>query len=549
MSIVLALSKILAGIGFFLLGMRYVEESMRNLTGRSFKLFLRHQTTNKFKAITGGALVTAVLQSSSIVNLMVLAFVGAGILTLRNALAIMLGANLGTTLSSWAVALLGFSFNIEFFSLPLVGLGGIGLVLLSKSSRAYHWSKFVLGLGALFVGLDFMKASFGAMAALFDFQNLQHLPAIFFVLVGFLISSLIQSSSATVAITLSALNVDAINLYSATAVVLGSEVGTTIKLLLAAVRGVPAKKRVALGNFLYNTILLIIVFIALKPINQWLAAVLNPDSPLVALVFFQSFVNIAGIIIFFPFLNLFEKFLLRWFSHDQTVVRYLKLVPAGEGDLALDGLDKEAKRFIRLILHYHLRAFHISGYPAPEPTNRDLSATYEFLKMLHGEIHTYYIGLNKELLNVAERERTEQIISSVRNSMFSAKSIKDSTGDIEQLRNSSSTTKFHAYQNTRQSVEDLHNRFTSCLTGESASDIYETIVALYQHIQEGYGQELQKLYRMERNEMLTDVDISTLINFNREIFAAYKAMLWSVKDYLLNKEQARYFAELPGFIR
>ena len=103
----------LAGIALFLLGMRLLEESLQQLTGRAFKLFLKRQTASKPKAILGGAVVTAILQSSSVVNLMVLAFVGANVLQMQNALAVMLGSNLGTTFSSWIIATVGFKLNIE----------------------------------------------------------------------------------------------------------------------------------------------------------------------------------------------------------------------------------------------------------------------------------------------------------------------------------------------------------------------------------------------------------------------------------------------------
>jgi phosphate:Na+ symporter len=548
MSLYLAIAKMLAGIGFFLLGMNFVEDALRRLAGRSFKLFLRNHTSNKFKAIAGGAIVTAVLQSSSVVNLMVLAFVGAGVLTMRNALAIILGANIGTTLSSWIVALLGFSFNIEFFSLPLVGLAGIAMAFV-KSGKAGNWSKFLFGFGALFVGLDFMKLSFGEMALQFNFSELQDFPPILFVLVGFVLTTIIQSSSATVAITLSALHVNAIGLFSATAIVLGSELGTTIKLLIASTHGISAKKRVALGNFIYNAVVLAIVLLALQPINRLLVQIINPDSPLLALVFFQSFINFFGIFLFFPFLSYFEKFLLQRFKHDESVVRYIKLVPANEGDLALEALDKEARRLILCTLDYLLHAFNITGYPPVEYAEKSFSAKYDYLKMLHGEIHSYYITMNKELLNNTERERAEQIISAVRNSMFSAKSIKDSHGDIDQFRNSSSNTKYHVYKKTQRQVEDFHNVLAACLARKSNASVFEDMVSLYNRVKEGYGKELEQLYQLEANPQLTEVDISTLINFNREFFAAYKAMVWAIKDYLLEKDQARYFAELPGFIR
>jgi phosphate:Na+ symporter len=127
--------KILAGVAIFLLGIRFLEDSLQQLAGRKFKLFLKKYTTNKLRAISGGAIVTAVLQSSSLVSLMVLAFTGAGIITMQNALAVILGANLGTTLDSWIVALAGFKINIENFSLPVAGIAGLGFAIFNKQSK------------------------------------------------------------------------------------------------------------------------------------------------------------------------------------------------------------------------------------------------------------------------------------------------------------------------------------------------------------------------------------------------------------------------------
>lgn len=144
--------KLLAGIAIFLLGMHFLEEALKSLTGRSFKLFLKKNTTSKPAAITGGAIVTAVLQSSSVVNLMVLAFVGAGVITMHNALAIMLGSNLGTTVSSWIIVTLGFQLNLESFALPVIGISGIAMVLVNSDSRWRNWCMFFLGFGFLFLG-------------------------------------------------------------------------------------------------------------------------------------------------------------------------------------------------------------------------------------------------------------------------------------------------------------------------------------------------------------------------------------------------------------
>ncbi len=551
MTYFLATSTLLAGIGIFLLGMNYLEDSLRRLGGRAFKIFLRKQTTNKVKSILGGAVVSGVLQSSSIVNLMVLAFVGAGIITMQNALAIIMGANIGSTLNSWIVATIGFTFNIDLFALPVIGLAGLAMAAFAKESKPYYWSRLFFGFGALFLGLEFMKDSFTGMAEQIDFSAIRNYPIVVFVLVGFLVTSVVQSSSATMAITLSALNVNAIALYPAVGMVLGAEVGTTVKLLIASFGGLPAKKRVALGNFIFNTTLILVVLLALHPIYQ---ALLYLNNPLTALVLFQSLINILGVVVFFPFLRLFESFLMNRFCDDQSGARYIRLVPQTEGDLALEALDKEARRFLLATLDFHRHAFDL-GKDDPEDVmdkafhNKSFLEKYDHLKLLHGEIHSYYIGLNKESLDPNERERAEQIISAVRNSMFSAKSTKDSHHDIEQFRNSSSTTKYQYYTDARRKVETFDRDLTDCLSRKASESLFEDMVALYNRVQEGYAEELKTLYRQEANHQLTEVDISTLINFNREFFACYKAMVWAVKDYLLEKGQSSYFAELPGFIR
>ncbi|RYZ26119.1 MAG: Na/Pi cotransporter family protein, partial [Sphingobacteriales bacterium] len=144
--------EVLAGVAVFMLGMRFLEDSLQTMAGRSFKLFLKRNTSGRFRAVAGGTIVTAVLQSSSVVNLLVLAFVGASLLTMQNALAVILGANLGTTISNWVIATVGFSYQISDFAYPLTGVAGILAALSTKGSRLHHWSMFLLGFSFIFLG-------------------------------------------------------------------------------------------------------------------------------------------------------------------------------------------------------------------------------------------------------------------------------------------------------------------------------------------------------------------------------------------------------------
>ncbi|MFZ1805616.1 MAG: Na/Pi symporter [Cyclobacteriaceae bacterium] len=549
------LSMMGAGIGLFLLGTNFLEEALSKLAGRSFKLFLKTQTNNKFKAVASGAIVTAVLQSSSVVSLMVLAFVGSGVLAMQNALSVILGANIGTTLTSWIVATLGFKVNIESIAYPLVGIFGIAMTLFRVDQKAFHWSKFLVGFGLLFIGLSFMKSGFEEIVHGFDFSLLSSYPLVVFVLAGFVLTSIIQSSSATVAITLTALNSEAITLLPAMAMVLGSEVGTTVKLLIASVKGIAAKKRVALGNFIYNTFIIIIVLIALKPINSLITDVANIQDDLLALVVFQSGINVFGVALFFPFLNRFGRLLNSMFEGNGEGVKYISAVPASTGgELALDALAKETRRFMLMVITFVSHSFgsNIKSRTfsiGDDYESKSVTEKYDSLKQIHGEMHAYAVKFNKAGLNSEELEFLDRINASIRNSMFAAKSIKDSQLDIEQFKNSSNDVKYQIYAHRSEELNKFYEKISTLLLKPEGFNAFEDMVDIYHTIQKGYTEELNNLYKEGTDFNLSDVEISTLINFNREIYNSYKAIVWATKDYLLSKEQSQYFGELPGFIR
>jgi phosphate:Na+ symporter len=234
--------KLLAGLGMFLYGMFHLEDTLKQFEGRSFKLYLQKHTKNKLSAIFSGTVVTAILQSSSIVNLMVLSFVGAGMLPMENALSVALGANVGGTFNSWLVALFGFKVDVGTLTYPIIGIAGLALIIFKNKKNLYQISRFCMGFGLLFMGLDFMKDSMDAAVNSFDFAPYLNYPRIVFVLIGFVITALIQTSAATIVIVLSALYAHIIPIETAVAIVLGAELGTTMKIVIGSIGGVAAKK-------------------------------------------------------------------------------------------------------------------------------------------------------------------------------------------------------------------------------------------------------------------------------------------------------------------
>ena len=245
---------LLAGIAIFLLGMNMLEESMKQLAGRPFKLFLKKQSSSRPKAIIGGAVVTAILQSSSVVNLMVLGFVGANVLEMQHALALMLGSNLGTTFSSWIIATVGFRMNIENIAYPLAGIAGLSMLLSGKNSMLQNWSRLLFGTGLLFMGLNMIRNGMESSLFVIDLSAFNKYPLIIFLITGFALTAIIQSSTVTIAIVLSALHTGAIELIAAMAIVLGAETGTILKLVLASMKGLAAKKGLHWETY-YSTVL------------------------------------------------------------------------------------------------------------------------------------------------------------------------------------------------------------------------------------------------------------------------------------------------------
>ncbi|MGZ8523287.1 MAG: Na/Pi cotransporter family protein [Chitinophagaceae bacterium] len=554
MSTSLDIWKMLAGVAIFLLGMNFLEEGLKRLAARPFKLFLKKQTSNKAKAVAGGAIITGLLQSSSIVNLMVLAFSGAGMIKLRHALAIILGANLGSTLTSWLLVTIGFNLNIESFALPGTGVFGILMLLANKEKKWYQWCKLLFGFSFMFLGLNYIKSGVEGAVQQVDLSSLNHQPLILFLLAGLLVTTLVQSSSATVAIVLSLLHVNAISFLSAAAIVLGSEIGTTIKLVLASVKGSATKKRVALGNLLFNVITAGIIFIFILPITRLIDEIMVTGNNLVALVLFQSLVNIVSILLFYPFLSNLGHFLEKWFTGNDDESLFIGKVSITDPELALEALEKETRHFIFHVMNFIASALDARKVMLEEMMyknfqSRTVMEKYNYIKQLHGEIHAYFVKLQTVSNPGMDPERLEHLISSVRNCMYAAKNIRDALMDIEQLRNSSNDMKYNFYLATKQKIESFFDEINILLQEQHRKGNLENITRLYRDIQGGYTKSLQELYKEGTARHLSELEISTLINFNREMYTAFKSMIFAIKDYLLDSKEADHFDELPGFIR
>ncbi len=338
------------GIGLFLIGMVVLTDGLRTLAGASLRRTLSRLTKTPLSGAAAGALTTAVVQSSSATIVTAVGFVGAGLLTFAQALGIIFGANIGTTVTGWLVALIGFKLDLGTLAPPLLLVGA--MVRLFGKGRAAQIGWAIAGFSMLFLGIDAMKTGLGAFEGAVtpdDFPADTLIGRLQLVLIGVAITLVTQSSSAGVATALVALSAGTISLPQAAALVIGMDVGTTATALLAAMGGSTAMRRTGLAHVIYNVLTGIMAFLLLTPFAR-IAGGLGGgagDAQL-ALVAFHTFFNALGVVAILPFATPFAR-LIEWLvpERETPFLRYLdrKLLaePAAAIDAVCATLDEVTK--------------------------------------------------------------------------------------------------------------------------------------------------------------------------------------------------------------
>ena len=272
-----------------------------------------------------------------------------------------MGSNIGTTLTAWIIATIGFKIKIEALALPFIGLGAGGLILFKPASRPFLVTRLLIGFGFLFLGLDFMKTSVESVTQSFSLEQFPDYGLWFYLLVGTLVTALMQASAATIAIVLTALNSGLITFDIGAVMVIGANIGTTITVLLGAIGGVQAKKRVSLSHLVFNVITGSAAFLGL-PLLIWIVSFMvdiRSDS-LMGLALFHTLFNVLGVVLFFPFLGPLSRVLIKIYPDCKTILTvYLDQTPTEITDAATSALRKETGHLLQECQLYNLRMLRI----------------------------------------------------------------------------------------------------------------------------------------------------------------------------------------------
>ncbi len=247
--------ELLGGIGLVLLGMSMLTDGLKLAAGDGLRAILRGWTRTPARGLISGALLTSLVQSSSAVTVATIGFVNAGLLTLRHAVWVIFGANVGTTITAWLVAMVGLKLDIGAFALPIIGFGVMAQMLGAKRPRLAGFGQALAGFGLFFLGIGILKGGFETLLPWFetlDLSDAGFFAPFAFLLFGIVLAALAQSSSAAIAIILTATAGGGLPLELAGAGIIGANIGTTSTAIFASAGATPAAKRVALSHIVFN---------------------------------------------------------------------------------------------------------------------------------------------------------------------------------------------------------------------------------------------------------------------------------------------------------
>ncbi len=438
---ILQLLTLLGALGMFLYGMNLMSSGLQKTAGGRMRAFLGSLTSNRFKGVLTGLGITSIIQSSSATTVMVVGFVNAGLLALEQAIGVIMGANIGTTVTAWLISLLGFKADISIFAVPLMAVGF--LLSLSKIEKRRNISEFIIGFSLLFLGLSLMKNSVPdlqqtpeVLSFIKTWSGFGFGSVLIFLVFGTILTLVLQSSSATMALTLIMLNLGWLPFEMAAAMVLGENIGTTITANIAAAVANANARRAALAHTLFNVFGVVWALALFKPFISLIGIIIeamgypNPmeivHDTTKTLEGDASISALYGLSMLHTLFNTFNTCILIWFvpqianivtraiksksDKDEDVVhlKYIDAGPMGTAELAIEQAKNESIHFANILrneLAYIKSAIHATTEADFEFYRGKLVKYEEISDRIEYEIATFLNSLPQD--SISERTRAQ----------------------------------------------------------------------------------------------------------------------------------------------
>ena len=429
------------------------------------------------------------------------------------------------------------------------------MVLVTAKAKLSEFGRLIASLGFLLMGLSFMKDSVAFVGQSIPLDTLAALEGYQFLLFGVVLAAVVQSSSAVMMLTLTALHASVIDLPSGAALAIGADLGTTSTILIGAIGGAAGKKRVALAHVIFNVSTAIIAFAFLKPLLN-LVRIAGVQDPLLSLVAFHSLFNFIGILIFLPIMRQFARLLERHFiskeKHENLFVG--ETLPT-VSDAALQAITEETAHIIGRVILHNLSVF---SPPIPTPPGRppvdtpavvDMGAMsseelYRRNKKLEGEILSFAVLVQSGPLESAQSERLNRLLSAVRHVVHSAKSLRDIRHNLQEFSDTPQD-QIRAYRDHFRGVmTEFYSEIFRLRSESRTIAMPQDFVDLGARNHDWHAHLHHVIYEDIRKEEITSDVISSLLNVNRELLNSNVALVTALQEFWLSEGEAELLEEL-----
>lgn len=547
--------ELVGSLGFFLFGMKLMSESLQKVAGDKMRSILSAMTSNRLKGIFTGFLITAIIQSSSATTVMIVSFVNAGLLSLIESIGVIMGANIGTTVTAWLISILGFKVKMSALAIPLIGLGFP--LLFSKRSKSKAWGELVVGFAIIFIGLDFLKAAVpdlksnpDILAFLGDYTGMGLPSTLLFLLVGTILTVVIQSSSATMALTLVLCHQGLITFEMAAAMVLGENIGTTITANLAAMVTNSSARRAARAHLIFNVFGVLWVLILYSPFLlfiEWLVMEMGFASPIdtigsvpIALSMFHTCFNIANVLILAWFAPLIARIVCKMIvekeEDEEFRLKYINVGTLSTSELSL----LQARNEIAVFSERVTKMFSFVRELFNEKKEKNFEKTFSRIEKYEDISDRMEVEIATYLTKVAEGELSQSgtvRLKTMLKIITDLESVSDSCYNIAKAINRKKEQKAVFIEEMNENVEKMFNMV------EKAINLMQKNLSGDYHVVES-----NEAARMERqiNKYRDKLKQEHVVNIKEGIYKYKEGSIYNdifsenekLADYVINVSEA-----------
>lgn len=560
---------IAAGVAILLFGMILLEEGFRVFTKGPLQNLLKRATDKLYKSISVGAFVTALIQSSSLVSVITISFISAGLISLSEGLGLIFGANIGTTATAWLVAGFGLKIKISALAMPMLVFGII--FSFQKRNALKGIGNVLAGLGFFFLGVHYMKEGFDVFKEYIDLTQYAipgFLGVVIYTGIGILITTILQSSSATLALILTALSAGQIEYENALALAIGANVGTTITAVLGSLSSNAAGKRLAGAHLIFNVVTGVVALALIYPLANLvniLSKIVNIGATdyTLKLALFHTIFNILGVLLMIPFIKKLEKLLIRLIQEktdkDIDEPKYLNESILEFPGSAISSLLNESKYlFKNAIFEIVAHALNIHR----EDIKSDLklkqiikksNVSFELnireqyvkkVKSIYGQIINYAIKAQSQLdLTESQNTQISEIKVANRKMVEIIRDVGELSRNIELYLNSDNKYIQKEYDRLRRRVAKVLRIIYLFRTEKEKDTYYKTLLKLKVEARDNIHAENMNIDRLIRKDLITVNMGSSLVNDNDNVNDMIKKLitvaelLYGKKDTLLENEE------------